>query len=82
MHIGQVIKTSLGDVTVLEENKIGNYLILFTGDKFIKANRYFETDKGYIAWENGEYYNSLHDFMVALDRHSDCMEKATKKAIK
>lgn len=78
MYLGQRLNTSLGEVFLLEENKYGNYLILFTGDKFVKANKYYELND-LIVWEGGEYYNSLVDLMSALVNHSEFMEKSIEK---
>lgn len=66
MDIGQVIKTSLGECTVLYSlnNRDGNYLILFTGDKFVKANDYIVRDD-FVYWNSGDYYNSFIE--LALD---------------
>lgn len=66
MHIGQKIKTSLGECTVLYSlnNRHGNYLILFTGDKFVKANDYIVRDD-FVYWNSGDYYNSFIE--LALD---------------
>jgi len=66
MYIGKKVKTSLGECTVLYSlnNKHGNYLILFTGDKFVKANNY-EVSDDFVYWHSGDYYNSFID--LALD---------------
>lgn len=66
MDIGQVIKTSFGECTVLYSlnNRYGNYLILFTGDKFVKANDYIVRDD-FVYWNSGDYYNSFIE--LALD---------------
>ena len=66
MYIGQKVKTSLGECTVLYSlnNKHGNYLILFTGDKFVKANNYVVSDD-FVYWYSGDYYNSFIE--LALD---------------
>lgn len=66
MHIGQKVNTILGECTVLYSlnNRHGKYLILFTGDKFVKANDYIIRD-GFVYWQSGDYYNSFLE--LALD---------------
>lgn len=68
MYIGQKIKTSLGECTVLYllNNRHGNYLILFTGDKFVKANDYIVRDD-FVYWHSGNYYNSFLELALDID---------------
>lgn len=67
MDIGQKIKTSLGECTVLysSNNRHGNYLILFTGDKFIKSNDYIIRDD-FVYWNSGDYYNSFIELVLDM----------------
>lgn len=67
MYIGQKVKTSFGECTVLYSlnNRHGKFLILFTGDKFVKANDYIVRDDDFVYWHSGDYYNSFLE--LALD---------------
>ena len=67
MIIGQLISTSLGDLTLLDIQK--DYLILFNPEQgqFIKANGYKENDMGKVYWQGGEYYNKLTDLVAVLE---------------
>ena len=64
MFIGQKVKTSLGECTVLYSHD--KFLILFTGDKFVKANNYVVSYvDDFVYWQSGDYYNSFIE--LALD---------------
>lgn len=67
--LGDRIKTSMGDATVLEENIFGNYLLIQVGNKIVQANDYFENN-GLVVWCGGDYYSSLHDYIVHLDQYN------------
>lgn len=74
MYIGQKVKTSLGECTVLYSlnNKHGNYLILFTGDKFVIANDYIVSDD-FVYWHSGDYYNSFIELALYI---ADLVDKS------
>lgn len=67
MDIGQKIKTSLGECTVLYSlnNRHGNYLVLFTGDKFVIANDYIIRDD-FVYWQSGDYFNSFLELALYI----------------
>lgn len=69
MNIGDkiYINDSIGEVIILDIQK--DYIILFRLERiqFIKANGYNKAAGNTIAWNNGEYYNSLMELMKALE---------------
>lgn len=62
--IGSKFNTGAGECIVLYVNP--KYLILFNGEKFIKANDYnYNIDESKLFWSSGEYYDSF--IQLALD---------------
>lgn len=70
--IGSKFNTGSGECVVLYVNP--EYLILFNGEKFIKANDYnYDIDESKLYWSHGTYYNSFIN--LALDI-SDLVDKS------
>ena len=69
MNIGDKIyvNDSIGEVIILDIQD--DYLILFRHERgqFIKANGYNKAAGNTIAWNSGEYYNSLMELIQALE---------------
>jgi|LSQX01.3.fsa_nt_gb YHS domain-containing protein len=62
MKVGTKVKTSLGEVFVLDIQE--RYLILFNPVKgeFIRANNY-KLNNNKVSWGGGEYYFSLKELI-------------------
>lgn len=70
--IGCKFDTGVGECVVLYVNP--KYLILFNGEKFIKANDYnYDIDESKLYWSQGTYYDNFIE--LALDI-SDLVNKS------
>lgn len=67
MKVGNKIKTSVGEVILLDVQE--NYLILFNEKKreFIKATGYKKDNEGKIYWVQGDYYFNFNELIESLN---------------
>ena len=63
--IGDKFNTGAGECVVLYVNP--KYLILFNGEKFIKANDYnYNIDKSKLYWGQGIYYDNFIELALNI----------------
>lgn len=72
MEKGKNVKTSLGDSVVLFsiDSRYGKYVILFNGNKFIKASNYY-IENDFVYWGNGQVYDSFLHLCLDITEEVD-----------